>query len=89
MAPAAPAAASSKLLVTDIASEVTSVPSSYIRPVSDRPNLFDVDLSGSSIPLIDLQGIDGPDRSRVLQEIGSACQSDGFFQVMVSVSSCC
>ena len=81
------APASSKLLVADIVSHVTSVPSSYIRPVSDRLNLFDVEVSGSSIPLIDLQDIDGPNRSQVVDEIGSACQTNGFFQVTVTI--CC
>lgn len=72
----------SKPLVTDIASQVTRLPSNYIRPVSDRPNLADVEVSDSSIPLIDLRGIAGPDRSQVVEAIGSACRSFGFFQVM-------
>ena len=76
-------AAVSKLLVTDIASHVTSVPSNYIRPVSDRPNLLDMEASDSLIPLIDLRDIAGPDRSRVVEQIGLACKTDGFFQVVV------
>jgi len=74
-------AAVSKLLVTDIVSHVSSVPANYIRPVSDRPNLFDVEASDSSIPLIDLRDIGGRYQSRVVEEIGQACQTDGFFQV--------
>ncbi|XP_020085191.1 protein DMR6-LIKE OXYGENASE 1-like isoform X2 [Ananas comosus] len=75
------APAESKLLLTDRAiSSSNHVPSNYIRPVGDRPNLLDVE-SSTSIPLIDLHGLLGPARSHVIKEIGSACRTDGFFMV--------
>ncbi|OMO79910.1 Oxoglutarate/iron-dependent dioxygenase [Corchorus capsularis] len=75
-------AAATKLLLADLASAVKQVPSNYIRPISDRPNLSDVlQASHVSIPLIDLQGLYGPNRSDILKQISLACQTDGFFQV--------
>ncbi|KAH9647643.1 protein DMR6-LIKE OXYGENASE 2 [Citrus sinensis] len=75
------AAATTKLLLSDLASTVKSVPSNYIRPISDRPNLTEVQISDGSIPLIDLQVLDGPRRLDIIKQIGQACQHDGFFQV--------
>lgn len=75
------AATNTKLLLADIASGIKNVPSKYVRPISDRPNLSDVHSSDVSIPLIDLHGLHGPDHSLIIQQIGQACQSDGFFQV--------
>ncbi|KAJ9706411.1 hypothetical protein PVL29_001761 [Vitis rotundifolia] len=60
---------------------VDHVPSNYIRPPSERPNLKDVQTSDDSIPLIDLQGLQGPARSHVVRQIGQACQHSGFFQI--------
>ncbi|ONK54942.1 uncharacterized protein A4U43_UnF9460 [Asparagus officinalis] len=75
-------ASTPKLLLTDIVSNVNYVPSSYIRPVSDRPDLFGVeDSRPPSIPVIDLDEISGPNRSKVVKEIGFACKSNGFFQI--------
>ncbi|KAK0586709.1 hypothetical protein LWI29_011090 [Acer saccharum] len=74
--------ATTKLLVSDFASTVKNVPSNYIRPIYDRPNLSDVHISSeASIPLIDLHQLSGPRRSHVIKQIGLACQHDGFFQV--------
>ncbi|KAJ0110801.1 hypothetical protein Patl1_00700 [Pistacia atlantica] len=72
--------ATTKQLLSDLVSGVSSVPSNYIRPISDRPNIDEVSL-GNPIPLIDLQGLDGSNRSDVVKEIGQACQEYGFFQV--------
>lgn len=72
--------APSKLLLTDLASEVDHVPSNYIRPECDRPNLSQVVLSDSSIPLVDLGGLHGPDRTEIIGRIGHACREYGFFQ---------
>lgn len=79
--------ATSKLLSDQVASGIKKVPFNYIRPISDRPNLTDVHISSSdaSIPLIDLQGLHGPDHSHIIKQIGQACQYDGFFQVRVCV----
>ncbi|KAL5551472.1 hypothetical protein UlMin_001648, partial [Ulmus minor] len=74
--------AATKLLLADLASDVKYVPSKYIRPISNRPNLAEVHISGeASIPLIDLQGLNGPNHDEIIKQIGQACQSDGFFQV--------
>ncbi|XP_058223168.1 protein DMR6-LIKE OXYGENASE 2-like [Rhododendron vialii] len=71
------------LLLTDLVYGVNHVPSNYIRPISDRPNLTEVEKSEGSnlIPVIDLQGLHGPDHSHVIAKIGLACQHHGFFQV--------
>lgn len=71
------------LLLTDLVSGVNHVPSNYIRPISDRPDLTKVEKSEGSnlIPVIDLQGLHGPDHSHVIVKIGLACQHHGFFQV--------
>ncbi|KAL3577303.1 hypothetical protein D5086_022586 [Populus alba] len=75
-------APTAKLLLADLASSgVKQIPSNYIRPISDRPNLSDVQISDGSIPLIDLHGLNGPNHSTIIQQIGRACQRDGFFQV--------
>lgn len=74
------AAATKSPLLADLASSVSHVPSNFIRPPSDRPNLQDVQ-SSDSIPLIDLTHLDGPNRSHTIRKIGEACQNYGFFQV--------
>ncbi|KAK3434082.1 hypothetical protein EUGRSUZ_L00350 [Eucalyptus grandis] len=76
----APAAA--KVLLTDLASGIDRVPDNYIRSEADRPNLTEVEASdASSIPLVDLQGLSGPNRDDIIRQIGRACQQDGFFQI--------
>lgn len=72
---------SAKLLLSDMVLGLDHVPSNYVRPPSERPNLKDVHASDVSIPLIDLQGLLGPSRSDVVKQIGEACQNDGFFQI--------
>ena len=52
----------------------------YILPPNERPQLSEVSYS-ESIPVVDLQDLDGPNRTRVVQEICLACEEDGFFQV--------
>ncbi|ONK69667.1 uncharacterized protein A4U43_C05F25460 [Asparagus officinalis] len=70
-----------KPLLTDLLSETCdSVQASYVQPVWDRPNLVDVEVFNDSIPLIDLHGLLGSDRSKVAMDIGLACQNDGIFQ---------
>ncbi|WRX09400.1 Oxoglutarate/iron-dependent dioxygenase - like 10 [Theobroma cacao] len=69
-----------KPLLTDLVSTVSSVPPNYVRPESDRPKLNEVTFD-HSIPLLDLQGLHGPNHSSVIKEIGEACQNYGFFQV--------
>ncbi|KAJ8633498.1 hypothetical protein MRB53_026834 [Persea americana] len=71
----------SKPILTEQLSKNGHVPPQYIRPLSERPTLLHVDPSEPSIPLIDFEGFNGPDRPRIIKEIGLACQTDGFFQV--------
>jgi len=63
---------------------VKELPSSYILPEADRPN-------GNSrvsvpqqydLPVIDISGLEGPNRFQVVSDIGRACQETGFFQVI-------
>ena len=54
-----------------------SLPQSYIRPESERPRPLEVS-SCDDVPIVDL-GTD--DRAQVVQQIGEACSSYGFFQV--------
>jgi len=71
------------LLLADLASTgVKQIPTSYIRPISDRPNLSDVQISDVPIPLIDLHGLNGPNHSLIIEQISQACENDGFFQVL-------
>ncbi|KAI9076795.1 hypothetical protein K1719_028728 [Acacia pycnantha] len=78
-----PAATAKPTLLTDLAYSVSHVPSNFVRPFCDRPNLQDVQSTdGSSIPLIDLQDLDSPNRSLTIRKIGDACRKYGFFQVM-------
>lgn len=57
------------------------VPSNYVRPANDRPNLDEVQSFHGAIPLIDLKGFHGPNRSHIINHIALACQNYGFFQV--------
>ncbi|KAL3742810.1 hypothetical protein ACJRO7_018163 [Eucalyptus globulus] len=76
------ATAATKLLLIDRVPGINRVPNSYIRPEADRPNLTEVEASdASTIPLIDLQGLFGPNRDDIIRQIGEACQQDGFFQI--------
>ncbi|XP_061995496.1 protein DMR6-LIKE OXYGENASE 2-like [Rosa rugosa] len=69
-------------LISDLVSGATHVPSQFVRPEHDRPNLDQViQSSDMSIPLIDLQDFDGSRRSEIIKQIGLACQDYGFFQV--------
>jgi isopenicillin N synthase-like dioxygenase len=55
-----------------------SLPESYIRPESDRPNLSQV-LDCDNVPIIDLGS---PDKNQIIQQIQDACREYGFFQVI-------
>lgn len=73
-----------KPLLSDLAPTVTHVPSNFVRPIADRPDLQAVQPSDASIPLIDIHGLDGPNRSHIVQQIGQACQDFGLFQVLIN-----
>lgn len=77
-----------ELMVADLAaSQLQKLPSNYIRPLSERPDLsqvlhdYDTNSSHNNIPLIDLQNLCGPDRPNIVKQIGEACLNYGFFQV--------
>ncbi|KAJ8632472.1 hypothetical protein MRB53_025808 [Persea americana] len=69
------------LLLTDLVAHTNQVPARFIRPISDRPNLHEVDKSDTIFPLIDLDGFSGSNPSQIIKEIGEACQTHGFFLV--------
>ncbi|KAM0029984.1 putative flavanone 3-dioxygenase [Helianthus debilis subsp. tardiflorus] len=75
------ATTSKPLLLSDMVAsgEMNKVPSKYIHPITERPNYQNV--VPDSIPVIDLQNLNGPNRSQVLDEIRRACSDNGFFQV--------
>ncbi|KAF9667076.1 hypothetical protein SADUNF_Sadunf16G0295300 [Salix dunnii] len=60
----------SSLLISD----VKDVPSNNINPIFDLPRLSELDASDDSIPLIDLDGLNGPNRSHIINQIGQACE---------------
>ncbi|KAJ3680281.1 hypothetical protein LUZ60_016559 [Juncus effusus] len=69
-------------LLSDLVLNSNKIPSSHIRPASERPDLSGVvDSSVQSIPLIDLKGLKGPNRQKTVDAIGSACRNDGFFMI--------
>ncbi|KAG8391677.1 hypothetical protein BUALT_Bualt01G0212200 [Buddleja alternifolia] len=58
--------------------QFSSLPTSYIRPESDRPKLSEV-AELNNVPIIDL-GCE--DESLIIKQIGDACREFGFFQVI-------
>lgn len=74
-------AAKKPVMISELASTLSHVPSNFIRPIGDRPNHEQVQFSGDSIPVVDLQGFGGPNHSDLIGKIGQACQEYGFFQI--------
>ncbi|KAK9145865.1 hypothetical protein Sjap_005768 [Stephania japonica] len=66
----------SKVLSTGIPHK--DLPINYIRPESDRPRLSEVVVS-ADIPIIDLSSADRP---HIIRQVGDACRTHGFFQVV-------
>ncbi|XP_010267325.1 PREDICTED: protein DMR6-LIKE OXYGENASE 2-like isoform X2 [Nelumbo nucifera] len=66
-------------------SGITSLPSRYILPVSERPNLrgggMNVSDLNFKLPIIDFAQLQGPQRPQVLNKLSKACEEYGFFQV--------
>ncbi|KAK2390889.1 protein DOWNY MILDEW RESISTANCE [Trifolium repens] len=56
----------------------SKIPESYIRPESDRPCLSQVS-EFENVPIIDLGS---QNRTQIVKQIGEACSSYGFFQVI-------
>ncbi|ERM96628.1 hypothetical protein AMTR_s00001p00272150 [Amborella trichopoda] len=69
-------------LLSDILTQNFSVPQRYIRPVCDRANLTQVHYAECPVSSIDLQSLQGPHRTLILNQIAQACQNDGLFQVV-------
>ncbi|KAL4187020.1 hypothetical protein AMTRI_Chr09g37020 [Amborella trichopoda] len=69
-------------LLSDILTQNFSVPQRYIRPVCDRANLTQVHYAECPVSSIDLQSLQGPHRTLILNQIAHACQNDGLFQVV-------
>ena len=60
----------------------TNGPFTYTDPLSEVPTLSGVDTSvDGSTPIIDMEGLLGPQRSEVVKQIGHACEKNGFFAV--------
>jgi isopenicillin N synthase-like dioxygenase len=55
-----------------------TLPESYVRSEAERPRLDEV-VPDATIPVVDLSN---PDRAAVVAQIGAACRSHGFFQVL-------
>ncbi|XP_062216945.1 flavanone 3-dioxygenase 2-like isoform X2 [Phragmites australis] len=58
--------------------EHDKLPGSYVRPETQRPRLHEV-VTDADIPVVDLASSDG---AAVVAQIGAACRSHGFFQVL-------
>ncbi|PIA34913.1 hypothetical protein AQUCO_03700280v1 [Aquilegia coerulea] len=67
---------SSNVLLTG--TRYSNLPENYVRSVSDRPRLSEVK-DCENVPVIDLSVAD---ESLLAQQIGNACKSHGFFQVI-------
>lgn len=68
-------------------SSITKVPSKYILPVSERPQVMGEERRSTSLnlnlPVIDLALLQTSERSQVLKSLAKACEEYGFFQVVV------
>nr|TKS02371.1 hypothetical protein D5086_0000166300 [Populus alba] len=63
-------------------SEPKNGPFTYTDPLSEVPTLSGVDTSvDGSTPIIDMEGLLGPQRSEFVKQIGHACEKNGFFAV--------
>ncbi|KAK6162488.1 hypothetical protein DH2020_002329 [Rehmannia glutinosa] len=60
--------------------QFSSLPTSYIRPESERPKLSEVS-ECNNVPVIDLSC---EDRSLIIKQIGDACREYGFFQQVIN-----
>lgn len=64
---------------------IENVPTKYILPPLERPNLSYTSTNSSShnlnLPIIDFSQLQGSNRSHVLNSLATACEEYGFFQV--------
>uniref|UniRef100_A0A0C9RSZ4 TSA: Wollemia nobilis Ref_Wollemi_Transcript_14309_1211 transcribed RNA sequence n=1 Tax=Wollemia nobilis TaxID=56998 RepID=A0A0C9RSZ4_9CONI len=56
------------------------IPEAYIRPENERPTATPI--FTESVPVIDIQGLYGPNRAHIVDAINKASQEWGFFQVI-------
>lgn len=70
---------------------LTRVPSKYILPINERPNLGDTRLNAGNLnlklPVIDLTQFQGSDRCQAIHSLEKACREFGFFQVDIHLTS--
>ncbi|CAK7357496.1 unnamed protein product [Dovyalis caffra] len=65
-----------------LAAGAKNVPYTYTDPLSEVPTLPVVETSADgSTPIIDMEALLGPQRSEIIQQIGLACEKNGFFAV--------
>ncbi|CAL9151715.1 unnamed protein product, partial [Musa hybrid cultivar] len=63
---------------------ITKVPSKYVLPLPDRPQLAPAVRKPSlKLPVIDVGQLLSPDRTEVLETLDRACKEYGFFQFVV------
>lgn len=68
-------------LISNGINSLQNIPDGYIRTPSERPRLNEVVLS-DSIPLVDLEHMNGSARHMVIHKITHACQQHGIFQIV-------
>ncbi|KAK1315429.1 hypothetical protein QJS10_CPA06g00267 [Acorus calamus] len=61
---------------------VNKIPRIFIHPPDHHPTAPESDRAKLSIPIVDLEGIDGANRSEIVEKIGKASEKWGFFQVV-------
>lgn len=70
---------------------LTRVPSKYILPINERPNLGDTRVNAGNLnlklPVIDFTQFQGSDRCQAIHSLEKACREFGFFQVDLHLTS--
>ncbi|CAL9005887.1 unnamed protein product [Prunus brigantina] len=65
---------------------LTRVPSKYILPINERPNLGDTRVNAGNLnlklPVIDFTQFQGSDRCQAIHSLEKACREFGFFQLV-------
>ncbi|XP_047963260.1 probable 2-oxoglutarate-dependent dioxygenase SLC1 [Salvia hispanica] len=63
---------------------IEHVPSKYVLPASERPNVSspEAELGDLRLPVIDFAHLQGPNRRQALESLAYACEHFGFFQLV-------
>ncbi|XP_047336756.1 probable 2-oxoglutarate-dependent dioxygenase SLC1 [Impatiens glandulifera] len=61
---------------------ISKLPTQYIWPALDRPDMSKTQSDNLQLPVIDFAELQGPNRIRVLESLQKACETYGFFQVV-------